>query len=200
MLHLSNTERIQAKSVALRVLTANANLLVWGDRSASKADKEAALSALTEIEWAPDLARSVGPRNLNRLLARIRNDEFPHEEYLILADMIAHSADEAVPLEHPQWALWEGLIARYHLFEMAPTSDRATLVAKLDTRGIRSPADLTRLLFEDLSNSDWGLPHPDMMVWLWHGGSSGFNGAPPSSSSLYSGSGLGFPGFDSPPP
>ena len=149
----------------MRIITANANRILT-DRTASAPDKQDAVLALMSIDWAPEVARAIGSRDLNRLLSYIRQDILPADEYRIFADMIAHSTDERRSFEHAQWALWRGTIVRYHLFEMSPLRGWVSLVARLDNKGLRSPADLGRMDFKQLESIDGGLTHPDMLIWL----------------------------------
>ena len=64
----------------------------------------------------------------------------------------------------------EGVIVKHHLYEMSSLRDWAALVARLDTRGTRTPADLGRIRFSDLSDREWKMGNPDMLLWLWQGG------------------------------
>ena len=181
MIHLSSTDQTKAKIMALRLITANANRIVT-DRSETLKDKEDAVLALMSIEWAPSIAQAIGSRDLNRLLHYIRQDVLPADEYRIFADMIAHATDETRTFEHAQWALWRGAIIRYYLFEISPLRGWISLVARLDSRGIRTPTDLARCEFSDLEATDWQLPHPDMLIWLWQGARQGNTTRPPATS------------------
>ena len=168
MFHLPNTDRRTAKTFALRIITENANRIM-AERSSTREDKENALMALMAIEWTPDLARSVGGRALNRLLCRIRNNVFSDEEYKIFSDMIAHATNEEIPPNHSQWELRRSVIIKFHLYEMSTLREWVSLVARLDSRGLRPPADLARINFSDLEEFERDLPHPDMLLWLWQG-------------------------------
>ena len=181
MLHLSSIDQAKAKTTAFRIVTANAKRIL-SDQKATTPDKEDAALALMSIDWAPSIAKAIGSRDLNRLLLYIRQDILPADEYRIFADMIAHSADESRPFEHAQWALWRGVIVRYHMFEISPLRDWVALVARLDTKGLRTPADLALVDFQDLESTDWQLTHPDTLIWLRQGANQDVTAHPPSSS------------------
>ena len=67
MFHLSETDRIKAKAVALRTLIARDNG-VLSDRLSTREKKEGGISALMSTQWAPGLVRSVGADPIRRLL------------------------------------------------------------------------------------------------------------------------------------
>ena len=52
--------------------------------------------------------------------------------------MITRAADESAPLQHTQWRIWQELVVRFRFFEIAPIQDWARLIARLDSRGIRT--------------------------------------------------------------
>ena len=86
----------------------------------------------------------------------------------IFAETFAHSAGESNPIGHPCWLLWKALIILYHLFDAADSTHRTALVAKLDTRGIRTPLCLARFSFSGLVAMDLQTPDPDLLTRLWH--------------------------------
>ena len=120
MIHLSEADKKQAKGLALKVITDNANK-VLSDRTSSREDKEKAILAMMSIEWTPDLAKMAGRGSLSRLLQQTRNGFFTNEEYKPFRDMIVHATDSTAPIQHGNWRIWHSLIIRYHLFELADT-------------------------------------------------------------------------------
>ena len=40
-------------------------------------------------------------------------------------------------------------------------------MARLDSRGLRSPLCLSKVPFGQLIAAPWDLPHPDMLIWVW---------------------------------
>ena len=123
--------------------------------------------AFMAIEWATDLARAVGSKRLNHLMRPMRNEHFPTGEYELFRDMLIFSTDESVPIQHTRWIEWQKLIARPRLFEIKDINAWAGLDARFDTTGIRAPGRLARIAFGQLMAADWGISHPDMIVWKW---------------------------------
>ena len=165
-MYLSGTDQRTEKRNALRTMTENADRAL-SDRISSLSGRETAVSALLAIDWPSDLAREVGSRPPNRLFCRIRIEDLPGGEYRIFADTIAHAAGESNPIEQPNWMLWKAAIIRYHLFEASDTTQWISLIAKLDTRGIRPPPCLAGFDFSDICATDWQIPEPGQLTWLW---------------------------------
>ena len=151
---------------ALRIMTADANRAL-SDRSSTVSDRETAVTALLAIDWNPDLAREVGHRPICRLLRLLRSEGLGADDYRFLADTIAHAAGESNPIGRPNWLLWKALVIRYHLFEAADTTQWISLIAKLDTRGIRTPPCLAGFAFSDICSMGWETREPDISAWLW---------------------------------
>ena len=166
MLHLPTNESILAKRTALGVITTHA-IKVLSGRSVGQTDKEQAALALMAVGWTPATAKAIGWRRLNGLLHQIRNQVLAGEAYRVFADMIARASDPGVPILHTQWELWKTVIAKYHLFEIADLQSWTSLVARLDTKSVRTPWDLHRIEFRELNEIDWGADNPDMLLWLW---------------------------------
>ena len=147
-------------------MTGHANRTL-ADRAASKTDKEQAILALMALNWKPSVLKAIGSRPMNLLLRRLRDNVLPADEYRIFADMIVRATDEAMPILHSRWALWQGVITRFHLYEIAGVKCWISLIARFDTRGIRSPICLRRIPFGGLIRPGWETPNPDMLLWLW---------------------------------
>ena len=86
------------------------------------------------FDWAPSLARRIGSRDLNLFFRLLRDGTIPSGEYVLVRDVITHNAGESASLQHTQWRIWCELIARYHLFEIAPIADCVSLISRLDSR------------------------------------------------------------------
>ena len=80
MIHLSESEKSEARKTSQAALTDNSSRLLAGMTS-SGPDKLREVSALMAAEWAPSTVRSIGPKALNRLLHVVRSDIFPAGEY-----------------------------------------------------------------------------------------------------------------------
>ena len=89
---------------------------------------------------------------------------FPSDEYTILRDMIAHATDETVPIYSSAWRIWHELIVRFRLFELAGLREWVTLVARFESKGIRTPYCLARIPFGELSRIDWEWPPPPRIL------------------------------------
>lgn len=163
-MYLSGTGAARRNAIRIMANYANNDL---SDRRSSLSGRETAVSALLAIDWTSDLAREVGSRPLDRLPCRLRNEEFPGDEYRIFADTIDHASGESNPIAHPILLLWKAMIIRYHLFEAADATHRISLIAKLDTRGTRSPPCLAGFAFSDICAMGWQIPEPDLLTWLW---------------------------------
>ena len=166
MLHWSKNESIPAKRTALDVIAAHA-INVLSDRTVGQTDKEQAALALMAVDWTPATAKAIGWEKLNGLLHQIRNQVLPGGAYRVFADMIAHASDPCVPILHTQWELWKTVIVKYHLFEIADLQSWTSLVARLDTKSVRTPWELQRAEFRELNEVDWGADNPDMLLRLW---------------------------------
>ena len=177
MIHLSETDKKQAKGTALKIITDNANT-VLSDRTSSREEKEKALLAMMSIEWTPDLAKMAGHRSLNRLLQQTRNGFFTNEEYKPFRDMIVHATDSTTPIQHGNWRIWHSLIIRYHLFELADTRQWMNLVARLDSVNINVPDTLGRISFQEISTMDWQCESSDMILLLWQAAKQDASGFP----------------------
>ena len=166
MFHLSQTEAFQAKCYALRILTAN-TLSVLKDRTSTDSAKMEAVLSMMALDWTPALVRAVGFKLLNDVLKYVRQDVLDGPTYRLFADMIVHASDEQIPLEHTQWRIWRQLLIRFHLFEVTDIKAWVALIARFDSRGIRSPLCLQRIPYTELMAADWELPHPVMLIWIW---------------------------------
>lgn len=191
MFHLSNTERIEAKSATLRVLQANSDRLFGGRSSSGKADKASALSALMAIERAPGLSQSVGPRDLNRLLWGIRNDEFPLGGYRALSDTIARSFGASTM----------GSSERTHR-AISPFRDGADFGMGLFSgqhRHVRNQVTFGTIPPTLPGPSKYGLgTSPPGYGGVAMEGGSGIRWRSPQTPSFHSRGSVGFPGFDLP--
>ena len=166
MFHLSQTSKDQARATALRiVITGDSRIL--SDKSATDADIKGAVLPLMAFDWAPSLARCIGSRDLGRVFRLLRDGVIPSDEYVLFRDMITHATDESAPLHHTQWRIWHELIVRFHLFEIAPIADWVSLIARLDSREIRTPGCLGGIPFSDSTMADWESGNPDMILMLW---------------------------------
>ena len=178
MFHLSESDRIKAKADALRTLTIHANE-VLADRLSTREKKEGAVLALMSIEWTPGLARAVGSTPINKLLQRFRNDPiFSSDEYLIFKDMLLHATDDTIPIFATNWRIWHELIIRFHLFEIADVLEWVALVARFDSKGIRTPRCLARMPFGELSRVDWGCSSPVTIFLTWQAARQDYGGVP----------------------
>ena len=166
MIHLSESEKLQARTASLTVLTENANKAL-ADRTATKSGEIKAISALMAVEWKPATVRPIGSQALNRLLHLIRSDIFSGEEYRTFADMTTRATDPFRSLLRGQWELWKSAIARFHLYEIADQQDWEGLIAQFGDRGILPPIHLYRVPSAELIKADWSLPNPDMLIWIW---------------------------------
>ena len=81
--------------------------------------------------------------------------------------MITRAADESAPLQHTQWRIWQELVVRFRFFEIAPIQDWARLIARLDSRAIRTAGCLNGIPFSDFISADWGSGNSDMILTLW---------------------------------
>ena len=167
MIYLSESEKSEARTTALTVLTENANRLL-ADRTASEADKLRAISALMAFEWTPATAKSIGSKSINRLLQVVRSGIFPAGEYRTVADMIVRACDPSLPILTGQCGLWKSVIIRFHLYEISGRRDWECLIDRVDSRGIHSPLHLAKVPFVELIKADMELPNTDMLVWIWH--------------------------------
>ena len=118
-------------------------------------------------EWAPSTVRSIGPNALNRLLQVARSAIFPAEEYRNFADTSAHTCDPSRPILRGEWEMWKSVIIRPHLYEIAAHHYWGCLIARFDSRGIRSSLHLARIPFAALIKVGWGLRNKDMVIWIW---------------------------------
>ena len=166
MINFTSGDQIESRTQALKVLTDHGNL-VLADRTSAVKMQEDSLLAMMAVDWSPRITTAIGSRPLNRLFHRIWNEVFDREEYIIFRDMIIYAADDAIPLEHTQWNLWRTLMARHRLFEITDMRHWVSLVARLDTRGIRTPFCLQRVPFRELSAVDWEVEYPDMLLMMW---------------------------------
>ena len=154
MIHLSDEDKKRANGTALKIITDNANKVI-PDRTSEKEEKARGISAMMSIEWVPDLAKTVGSRIIRRPLQQTRNGFFTQEEYRPFRDMIAHATDETTPIQHGNWRIWQMLLIRYRLFELADTLQWATLIARMDSANISIPDTLGRIPFYEIPTIDW---------------------------------------------
>ena len=92
--------------------------------------------------------------------------------------MLAHAADDTIPIYATAWRIWYELIIRFHLFEIADVREWITLVARFDFNGIRTPHCLARMPFEELSRIEWEFPSPDTILLTWHASRQDSGGFP----------------------
>ena len=166
MFHLSETSKDQARATALRIVINGASR-IRSDRSSKDSEIKGAVLSLMAFDWTPSLAMIIGSRDLNRIFRLLRDGDIPPDEYILFRDTITHATDESVPLQHTQWRIWHELIVRFHLFEIAPIADWVSLIARLDSRGIRTPGCLHGIPFSDFAKTDWESGNTDMILMLW---------------------------------
>ena len=172
MFRLSETDRIKAISDARRTLTAHTNSVLPG-RVSTREEKEGGILALMSIQWATGLVREVGAGPLRKLLKRVKNDICTSGECKIFRDMLAQSTGDTIPIYASAWRIWHELIIRLRLFEIAEIREWVTLVARFDSKGIRTPRCMARIPFDELSRIYWERtpppPHPphDIILMTW---------------------------------
>ena len=120
------------------------------------------------LDWTPALVQAVGFKLLGDVLKYVRQGALDGPTYRLFADMIVHASDEPIPPEHTQWRIWRQLMIRFHLFEVTDIKAWVALIARFDSRGIRPPICLQRIPYTGLMATGWELPHPDMLIWIWH--------------------------------
>ena len=96
--------------------------------------------------------------------------------------MLVYATDEYAPTHHTQWVVWRQLISRFRLFGITDIGAWHGLVARFDPREIRAPGRMGRIPFDQLTEADWELPHPDNLVWIWQAARK-YSGIPPQDSS-----------------
>ena len=119
------------------------------------------------IQWTPSLVQKVGPEMLRKLLKRFNNDVFTSDECKIFRDMLVHATDRTTPVYAAAWHIWQALIIRFRLFEIADLKDWITLAARLDSKGIRTPRFLARIPFGELPRVEWECSPPDAILLTW---------------------------------
>ena len=198
MIFLSNHGQENAKIQALRIMAGRENRTL-ADMSATKSDKEQAVLALMALNLAPSVLKAIGSPPLNPLLRRLRDNVHPAGEYRTFADMVARETDEALPMLHAQWTMWQAPITRFHLYEIADVNSWISPIARFDARGIRSPLCIRRIPFGELIKPGW----ESRILTCCYGCGGGQGGRVffptyPSAHGIRSGS--GFPESDIPPP
>ena len=88
------------------------------------------------------------------------------EECEPFRDMLIYAAGEKSTILHHQWIVWQKLITRFHLFGTTGITTWMGLIARFDTRNVRTPSCLARIPFNQLVAAEWELSHPDMMAWI----------------------------------
>ena len=126
----------------------------------------------------PGLATDAGSRKLNILLKRMRNVVYASCEYKIFRDTVVRAADETNPIQQADWRIWHSLFTRFNLFELAGLRQRAALVARFDSHGIRSTNCMARIPCGELSRIDWKCESPDMIFPSWQSARQDLSGFP----------------------
>lgn len=87
--------------------------------------------------------------------------------------MRVRATDVSIPLHHTQWVVWKETNSRLRLLEVSDIRARVALIARFDTRGVRSPKCIGQIPFAELTAADWELHHPDMIIWVWQAARKG---------------------------
>ena len=140
---------------------------IFHDGTGSRADGYKAVTALMVIDWAPDLAREIGPRMPNMLPRRINGDISHPDERRAMRDLIAHSAGQPNPSVRLLWEIWQRQIARFYLRGNALIGGWVSCLYRIGSKEIRTPGCLPAVGFNELILIDWHVPKPDILVRLW---------------------------------
>ena len=103
---------------------------------------------------------------------------FTSGECKIFRDILAHGADDTIPIYASAWRIWHELIIRFHLFEIAEIREWVTLATRFDSKGIRTPHFLARMPFGKLSRIDWERSSPGIILLAWQASSQDCGGFP----------------------
>ena len=92
--------------------------------------------------------------------------------------MLAHATDDTTPAYAAAWRIRKALTIRFHVFGIANLKDWATLAARLDSKGGRTPRCLARIPFDELSRVEWECSPPGAILLTWQESRQGFGGFP----------------------